>query len=168
MSPSGDAAHLAFDRDAIDVTDARRILDQLSVLLRASSDDSLAIAKLPLLADDERSRILYEWNQTAADFDRTATVASLFAAQVERTPDATALVFESEELSYRELDERATRLAHHLVGLGIGPDRLVGLHLARSADMLVGVLGVLKAGGAIWGESRKKGTRTKNPALCGP
>ena len=148
VSPSGDAAHLAFDRDAIDVTDARRILDQLSVLLRASSDDSLAIAKLPLLADDERSRILYEWNQTAADFDRTATVASLFAAQVERTPDATALVFESEELSYRELDERATRLAHHLVGLGIGPDRLVGLHLARSADMLVGVLGVLKAGGA--------------------
>ena len=148
VSPSGDAAHLAFDRDAIDVTDARRILDQLSVLLQASSDDSIEIANLPLLADDERSRILYDWNQTAVEFDRTATVASLFAAQVERTPDASALVFEAEELSYRELDERATRLAHHLVSLGIGPDRLVGLHLARSVDMLVGVLGVLKAGGA--------------------
>ena len=148
VSPAGDSAHLVFDRDAIDVTDARRILEQLNVLLSASADSSFAISKLPLLADDERSRILYDWNQTAVDFDRSATVASLFAAQVERTPDATALVFESETLSYRELDERANRLAHHLVDLGIGPDRLVGLHLARSADMLVGVLGVLKAGGA--------------------
>src|SRR6202008_1958555 len=72
----------------------------------------------------------------------------LFGAQAERSPDAIAVVFGDEEVSYRELDARANQLAHHLSGRGVGPERVVGLCLARSSQLIVGLLGILKAGGA--------------------
>ena len=78
----------------------------------------------------------------------SATLPELFAAQVGRTPDAIAVVFEDEQLSYRELDARANQLAHHLRALGVGPETVVGLCVERSLEMLVGLLGILKAGGA--------------------
>src|SRR4029078_12145926 len=76
------------------------------------------------------------------------TLPELFAAQVARTPDADAVVFEDERLSYGELDARSSRLAHHLRGLGGGPEVVVGLCIERSLAMLVGLVGILKAGGA--------------------
>ena len=78
----------------------------------------------------------------------SATLPELFAAQVARTPDADAVVFEDERLSYGELDARSSQLAHHLRGLGVGPEVVVGLCIERSLAMLVGLLGILKAGGA--------------------
>ena len=114
----------------------------------ASIDAGAPRARVALLAHDERCRILNDWNQTAVEFDRATCIHSLFEARAVATPDATAVVYESQSLSYRELDERANQLAHHLNGLGIGPDKLVGVYLERSIEMMVGIMGVLKAGGA--------------------
>ena len=96
-------------------------------------------------APTERHTILREWNDTARAVPG-ATLPELFAAQVARTPDADAVVFEDERLSYGELDARSSQLAHHLRGLGVGPEVVVGLCVERSLAMLVGLLGILKAG----------------------
>ncbi|MGH7411479.1 MAG: non-ribosomal peptide synthetase, partial [Candidatus Methylomirabilis sp.] len=99
-------------------------------------------------SEAERHRILVEWNQTEREYPRETTVHGLFEEQVERTPEAGAVVFEGEQLSYRELNRRANRLAHHLRGLGVGPEVPVGICMERSLEMVVGLLGILKAGGA--------------------
>jgi natural product biosynthesis luciferase-like monooxygenase protein len=105
-------------------------------------------AALSLLTPDERDAALYRGNQTARDYDRALTIPAAFAAQVARTPQATALVFEGTELTYAQLDAAANRVAARLVALGVGPDVLVGLHVRRSAQLVIGALGILKAGGA--------------------
>jgi amino acid adenylation domain-containing protein len=98
-------------------------------------------------SDDDRRR-LAAWNATASDYPRDKCMHQLFEEQAERTPDATALVFGKESLSYSELNARANRLARHLQKVGVGPDSLVGICLNRSLEMIVGILGTLKAGGA--------------------
>ncbi|HSF41084.1 MAG TPA: amino acid adenylation domain-containing protein, partial [Thermoanaerobaculia bacterium] len=103
---------------------------------------------LPLLSEGERSQLLLRWNGTAAPMPEPGTVHALFEAQVERTPDAVALVFEGETLTYAELNARANRLAHSLRARGVGPEALVGLRFERSVPMVLAVLAVLKAGGA--------------------
>ncbi|WP_394824378.1 non-ribosomal peptide synthase/polyketide synthase [Pendulispora albinea] len=107
-----------------------------------------AIAALDVLPATERHRVLQEWNATEIDFPRDACVHELFEAQVARTPDAVALVQGPTVLHYAELNARANRLAHHLRGLGVGPDDRVALCLDRSVAMVVGLFAVLKAGGA--------------------
>jgi non-ribosomal peptide synthetase component F len=92
--------------------------------------------------------VLREWNATEAAYPREACVHELFEAQAARTPDAVAVVFEGERVTYAELNARANRLAHHLRALGVGPDGRVGICVERSVEMVVGLLGILKAGGA--------------------
>jgi non-ribosomal peptide synthetase component F len=92
--------------------------------------------------------VLYEWNDTGAEYPRDKCVHELFEEQVRRSPQATAVVFEKEELSYGELNERANQLAWRLRELGVGPEARVGLLAERSLEMVVGLLGVLKAGAA--------------------
>ena len=116
-------------------------------LLGAVADPDHAIGRLDILGAEERHTILREWNATARAVPG-ATLPELFAAQVARTPDADAVVFEDERLSYGELDARSSQLAHHLRALGVGPEVVVGLCIERSLAMLVGLLGILKAGGA--------------------
>ena len=106
-----------------------------------------AIGRLDILCAAERHTILREWNDTARPIP-SATLPELFAAQAARTPDAVAVVFEDERLTYGELDARANQLAHHLRSLGVGPEVVVGLCVERSLEMMVGLLGILKAGGA--------------------
>ena len=106
----------------------------------------LAIGRLDLLSAAERRTLLEEWNATARPLPE-ATLPGLFAAQAARTPDAVAVVFGEEALRYGDLDRRANRLAHHLRALGVGPEVVVGLCLPRSLDLVVGLLGILKAGG---------------------
>ena len=101
-----------------------------------------------MLDENERAQQLVEWNQTAREYASESCVQQLFEAQVERTPEAVAVVYEAEQLTYAELNGRANQLAHYLRGLGVGPEVLVGICVERSLEMVVGVLGILKAGGA--------------------
>ena len=101
-----------------------------------------------VLPETERQMVLYDWNATTQDYPADACVHQAFEAQVVRTPDAEALAFEGESLSYAELNVRANALAHVLRDKGVGPDVVVGLHLRRSAALLIGALAIMKAGGA--------------------
>ena len=106
------------------------------------------VGSIGVLPADERARVLQAWNRTEADYPDGACMPGLVEAQVARTPDAVAVAFEGERLTYGELNARANRLAHHLRGLGVGPDVRVGVCVERSPEMVVGLLAVLKAGGA--------------------
>jgi amino acid adenylation domain-containing protein len=99
------------------------------------------------LSESERNEILYAWNDTRVDFPAVCT-HELFERQVERTPDAVAVVFEGQQLTYRELNQRANQVAHFLRKRGVGPESLVGVSLKRSLELVVALLGVWKAGGA--------------------
>jgi len=105
------------------------------------------ISALPLLTEAERQQLLVAWNDTAVAYPRDRCVHELFEEQVERTPAAIAVVIEEQELTYRELNARANQLAHYLRRHGVGPDVLVGICVERSVELIVAVLGVLKAGG---------------------
>ncbi|HYW06976.1 MAG TPA: amino acid adenylation domain-containing protein, partial [Longimicrobium sp.] len=118
------------------------------VLAAMVADEARAVDDIELLAADERARLVDGWNATAAEYPADACMHELFEAQAERTPDAVAVTFEESALSYGELNRRANRLAHHLVGLGVGPDVRVGLCVERSLEMMVALLAVMKAGGA--------------------
>ena len=96
----------------------------------------------------ERDRLLLSWNETAAEYPQDKCIHQLFEAQVERTPDAVAVIFEEEQLTYQALNAKANQLARHLQGLGVAPEVLVGLCVERSLDMVIAMLGILKAGGA--------------------
>ncbi|WP_108813437.1 MupA/Atu3671 family FMN-dependent luciferase-like monooxygenase [Loktanella sp. Alg231-35] len=101
-----------------------------------------------VLADAERQKVLFDWNATATDFPADQCIHQAFEAQVAKTPDAEALAFEDESLTYSELNKRANALAHVLRDKGVGPDVIVGLHLRRSSALLIGALAIMKAGGA--------------------
>ena len=113
-----------------------------------AADPGRRISELPLLTQDEREQVLVEWNRPAVDHPEGGFVHQLFEEQVARTPDAVAVVFEGETLSYRELNARANRLARRLRRLGAGPEVLVGISAERSFEMVVGLLAILKAGSA--------------------
>ena len=132
-----------FHRDTVEAI-AGRFVRLLEAMV---AHPDRAIGSLDILSGEERATILRGWNDTAHALS-AATLPELFAAQVARRPDAIAVVFEDESLSYGALDRRANRLAHHLRALGVGPETVVGLCLARSLDMIVGLIGILKAGGA--------------------
>ncbi|MCA1682289.1 MAG: AMP-binding protein, partial [Actinobacteria bacterium] len=117
------------------------------VLNVVTADPNMAVRQIDLLADDERRRMLVEWNDTDREVP-AATLPELFEAQVARTPQATAVVFEGVGLSYAELNGRVNRLARLLMERGVGPERLVALALPRSVEIVVALLAVLKAGGA--------------------
>lgn len=126
----------------------RRMLGHFQTLLQNLTESSAAtISSLPLLTPAEREQIVSQCNDTKVDYG-VQSVLSLFEAQAARTPDETAVVFEGQQLSYRELDGRANQLAHHLLGLGVGADDRVALCIDRSLEMAVAVLGALKAGAA--------------------
>lgn len=106
------------------------------------------LSELPLLTAAEQRQLLVEWNDTQIEYSQDQCFHQLFEAQVERTPDNVAVVCKKKQLTYRELNQRANRLAHYLQKLGVKPEVIVGICVARSPEMIVGVLGILKAGGA--------------------
>jgi amino acid adenylation domain-containing protein/non-ribosomal peptide synthase protein (TIGR01720 family) len=136
--------HRRFKSDAI-----QRMQMRFQTLLEGVlADPEGRLSDLPLLTEAERRELLVDWNSTVKDFSEDRRLHRLFEAQVERTPNAIAVVFEEKKLTYRELNARANRLAHYLRAQGVGPEMLVGVCLDRSLEMMVAILGVLKAGGA--------------------
>lgn len=128
---------------------ARRIAEQLQVLMEGiGADASAPVGEIPILAVREREQLLNEWNATATDYPRNATVHQLFEAQAARTPDAPALTFGEMHMTFAEMDRDAEEWAGRLRARGVGRDVLVGLRTTRSPDMVVGMLAILKAGGA--------------------
>ncbi|MGD7376158.1 amino acid adenylation domain-containing protein, partial [Ralstonia pseudosolanacearum] len=143
LAGSLDYATALFDRETIE-----RYLGYLQRLLKAMvENDSQEVSQIGLLDEGERAQLLESWNETKAAYPDASTIHGLFEAQVRRTPEAIAVVHEGRQVSYAELNARANRVAHALIGLGVGPDARVGLCVERSVELVVGLLGILKAGG---------------------
>ncbi|MEG5160088.1 amino acid adenylation domain-containing protein [Microcoleus sp. AT3-A2] len=138
-----------YSTDLFDAATINRMAGHFLRLLEGiAANPDRRIEELPLLGEKERHQLLVEWNDTRVDYSSDRCIHQLFEAQVERTPDAIAVVFEDEKLTYRELNERANQLAHYLQQFGVKPEVLVGICVERSLDTIVGILGILKAGGA--------------------
>ncbi|WP_269436740.1 non-ribosomal peptide synthetase, partial [Ralstonia pseudosolanacearum] len=143
LAGSLDYATALFDRATIE-----RYLGYLHRLLKAMvENDSQEVNRIAMLDEGERVRLLESWNETKAPYPQASTIHSLFEAQVRRTPEAIAVEHEGQQVSYAELNARANRVAHALIGLGVGPDARVGLCAERSVELVIGLLGILKAGG---------------------
>ncbi|QBF26728.1 amino acid adenylation domain-containing protein [Pseudomonas tructae] len=132
---------------------AQRVCGQLARLLQSlvqalEQEPGRQLSQLPVLAAEERRRMLLDFNDTDVGHDLSQTLHGLIEAQAERTPDAVAVCGEEGELSYRQLNQQANRLAHHLIGLGVKPDDRVAICVERGLSMVVGLLAILKAGGA--------------------
>jgi amino acid adenylation domain-containing protein len=133
-----------FNRDRIE-----RMTGHFQTLLEAIvADPHQPIVTLPIVTEAERDQILVEWNDAPAAYPKDKCIHHLFEEQVERTPDAIALVFQRQQLTYHELNVRANELAHYLRAHGVAPEMPVGICVERSLDMVIGLLGILKAGGA--------------------
>ncbi|HEX2191305.1 MAG TPA: amino acid adenylation domain-containing protein, partial [Longimicrobiaceae bacterium] len=147
--PEGIRGSLEYSTDLFERGTIVRMLGHLErVLEQVAGDPEVRLPALELMGEAERRQVVVEWNRTGAEYPADTCIHQLFEAQAERTPDAVAVVFEDASLTYRELNERASRLAHPLRRRGVGPEVRVGLCLERSLEMVVSLLGVLKAGGA--------------------
>ncbi|WP_411704584.1 amino acid adenylation domain-containing protein, partial [Edaphovirga cremea] len=139
---------IEYDTDLFEAASIKRMVGHYQKLLQELvRDGERAVGAVPMLGAEERQQLLLEWNQTSAPVPGSC-LHQLFEEQVERTPDAVAVIFEEQQLSYGELNQRVNQLAHHLRRMGVGPEVLVGVLMERSAEMLIGMLGILKAGGA--------------------
>jgi natural product biosynthesis luciferase-like monooxygenase protein len=151
LAIDSEARHVAIVVDSNRVPDhaVRRLVFGLEALLaRAASAPAEPLASADILAPDELARVVHGWNSTDAPYPTDTCVHTLIQRQAARTPERVAVVFEDSTLTYRELDRRARALATHLVERGVTPGALVGVHVERSLDLVVAVLGVLYAGGA--------------------
>ena len=138
-----------YNTDLFEAETIRRLAGHYERLLESLVGNSgQALWQAQMLSAAEQQEIVSEWNQTRREYPAEVCLHELFEKQVERTPAATALVFGGERLSYGELNRRANQLAHYLQKRGVGPETLVGICMERSVELVVGLLGVLKAGGA--------------------
>ena len=147
-TPEGLEGFCCYSSDLFDgATIARMMKHFQNLLVAIAANPQQSVALLPLLTQQERHQLL-EWNDTGVDYPQDKCIHQFFEEQVERTPDAVAVVYANQHLTYRELNCRANQLAHYLRSLGVGADVLVGICVERSLLMIVGLLGILKAGGA--------------------
>ncbi|BBD64375.1 amino acid adenylation domain-containing protein [Nostoc commune NIES-4072] len=144
-----DSVGVARRRHRFDTDTIIRMLGHLQTLLEGMiTKTEQRLCELSLLTETERHQLLVEWNDTQVEYPQQQCIHELFEAQVEKTPDAVAVVFEDQKLTYGELNGKANQLAHHLRSLGVKPEVLVGICVERSLSMIIGLLGILKAGGA--------------------
>ena len=147
----GWTANVEYSTDLFNADRVERMLGQWLVVLESVvANPAQSVSEIPLLRVAERHRLLVEWNRTERDYPRDKCVHQLFEEQVRSTPEAVAVVAGGQSLTYRELNERADRLASQLRASQVTPGVLVGLSVERSLEMVIGLLGILKAGGAYW------------------
>ncbi|MHC5857710.1 non-ribosomal peptide synthetase [Nostoc sp.] len=148
-SQQGLTGFLEYNTDIFDEATITRFISHFQTLLeRIVTNQEQRISELSLLSVKERSQLLFEWNQTHADYPQDISLHQLFEQQLERSPDALALISQSEQLTYRQLNQRVNQLAHYLQKQGVIKETLVAICLERSPEMVVGILAVLKVGGA--------------------
>ena len=148
-SSHGMEARIEYNRDLFDSAGISRLLEHFETLLQGiAANPKQRLSELPLLGAEEQRQLLGEWNNTAADYPRGKSIAELFEAQAEKAPEAIAVVFGEQALTYRELNVRANQLANYLKHFKIGLETPVGICVERSVEMVVGLLAILKAGGA--------------------
>lgn len=138
-----------YNTDLFEQATIRRMLGHLEQLITAVvKNPDLPLAQIPIMSDQERRQVLAGWNQTAADYPRDVPIHRAFETQVDRTPEKTALLSGKDKWSYRQVNDAANALAQELMEKGVGPGARVGIFLDRSVEMVVALLGVLKAGPA--------------------
>ncbi|WP_158625670.1 non-ribosomal peptide synthetase [Corallococcus carmarthensis] len=148
-SPEGFVGTLGFNTDLFEPHTAHRMAERLRTLAEALvARPEAPLASLSLMTEAERQRVLVEWNATAAEYPRDATLPEVFSQVVARFPEKVAVEFGDAHLTYRQLDERANQLAWHLRSLGVGTDSRVALALERSLELVVSLVAILKAGAA--------------------
>ncbi|REG14281.1 non-ribosomal peptide synthase protein (TIGR01720 family)/amino acid adenylation domain-containing protein/natural product biosynthesis luciferase-like monooxygenase protein, partial [Archangium gephyra] len=148
-SPEGFDGVFEYATDLFEHATAARMMGHFQVLLEAAlSRPEAPLSELTLSSESERQQVLVDWNQTQRDYPRDACIHHLFEQQVALRPNAIAVEFGEQRLTYRELDARSNQLAHLLRSHGVGPDSLVALFLERSVELIVSLVGILKAGGA--------------------
>ena len=138
-----------YNTDLFDSSTIARMLGHFQSLLSAIVENpQLKVDEIPLLDEAERHRLLVEWNNTATKYPKDKSIHQLFEEQVDKTPDKVAIVIEKQQLTYKQLNKKANQLAHYLQSLGVSSEILVGICMERSAEMLIALLGILKAGAA--------------------
>jgi amino acid adenylation domain-containing protein len=148
-SQEGLTGFLEYNTDLLDSVTITRLIENFQTLLEGIvTNPNQKISELPLLTANEREQLLVEWNDTCSDYPQDASLHELFEQQIGQLPDALALIGPSEQLTYRQLNQRVNQLAHYLQTLGVTTETLVAICLERSVEMVVGILAILKAGGA--------------------
>ncbi|OBY24558.1 MupA/Atu3671 family FMN-dependent luciferase-like monooxygenase [Leisingera sp. JC1] len=149
VSLNGGVLAMHFDKAALTVKAVDLLAARLETVLNAIAEDgSRTVAELPALPETERKMLMEDWNQTAADFPAGLTIHAAFEAQVAKTPDAIALVFEDRSFTYSEVNARANAVAGRLREMNVKPGSHVGIHIRRAPELVFAALGVMKAGGA--------------------
>ncbi|HWW71780.1 MAG TPA: amino acid adenylation domain-containing protein, partial [Duganella sp.] len=151
LSDRGDAINgaLEYASDLFERGTIERLVGHfLQVLAAMVADERQRVSALPLLSAPQRQQLLVDFNDTAAPYPHDQLIHQQFEAQVDLQPDAVAVVFEDQQLTYDQLNRRANQLAHHLLALGVQPDDRIAICAERSVDMIVGLIGILKAGAA--------------------
>ncbi|ARV60166.1 hypothetical protein BZZ01_17390 [Nostocales cyanobacterium HT-58-2] len=155
--PEGLFAVVEYSTDLFDDATITRMLEHFQTLLQGIvAEPNQRLSRLPLLTATEKQQVTVEWNNTVTEYPQDLCIHELFEIQVERSPDAIAVVFEDQQITYWELNQRANQLAHYLQALGVGSEVLVGICVERSSygaaaltlEMVVALLSILKAGGA--------------------
>lgn len=148
-TPSGLVGGFEYNRDLFKPETISRLVEHFQTLLEEIvKNPNQPIGELSLLTSQEQHQILKTWNQTQKNYTDNLCFHHLFEAQVEKTPDAVALIFQDEQLTYQELNRRSNQLAHYLIKKGVKPEVKVGICVERSFEMIIALLGVFKAGGA--------------------
>ena len=140
---------IEYNTDLFDASTIQRLLTHFQTLLAAIVGVDRPVSAVQLLSEHEKKHMLAGWNPSAVPYPSEQGVHQLFEDQATRTPQSVAVADDRHILTYRELSERSNRLAHFLASVNVGPGDLVGVHLPRGADLVVALLGVLKAGGRL-------------------
>ena len=161
------ALEIEYGADLFDEARIERMVGHFNTVLEAAAADTdRRLSELPLLTSAERKQLLVDWNRTEVAYPKERCLHQLFEEQVDRTPDAIAVVFEDRQLTYRELNQRANQLARHLQKLGVGPDALVAICVERSLEMVVGLLGDPQSGRSLCPAGPQFSGRTLGVHAC--